>query len=516
VKWIGFLIGLAGCLAGAQAVKQGDAYVVSPVDVVRADASRAAEPLVVSRLGDGAAESVLLRYSLADLPERNPAVASMVCKVEGRGTGKNPALALYVVKNNWSGTAVPEKIRRISEATLRPDRTDVFSFQIRQEDWSGDEISLLMEMRSPPGFSQPVTLLDSPKLYLAGQSDPEFRQELLVPVWSGSQIINETLLPTSYDGKPAEACLAFAPSRIVSVRNYRLDQLYQDHRDYEVDGRTLRLTDGSSIPFLRYEELYHKDPSAKPGAMKMRDGGWLTFSESSFFNDRQLAVTYEHNEPWAGPVPASAQKFLPRTFQALQNGGSLKLVVFGDSISNGSNASGKSLRAPFLPRWADLVAERLRQVYPVKLDYINPSLGGMTSRWGRETVDGLVSFEKPDLVIIGFGMNDGGGVSTDEFIENTRAMMDSIRGGNPQAEFILLMSMQPNSRWRNLDPMPEYLQALRRLQGPGVAVADVWSIHEYLLQHKTYWDMTGNHVNHPNDFMVRIYAQTLLAVLGVE
>jgi hypothetical protein len=27
--------------------------------------------------------------------------------------------------------------------------------------------------------------------------------------------------------------------------------------------------------------------------------------------------------------------------------------------------------------------------------------------------------------------------------------------------------------------------------------------------------MTGNHVNHPNDFMVRVYAQAVLATLGV-
>ena len=37
-----------------------------------------------------------------------------------------------------------------------------------------------------------------------------------------------------------------------------------------------------------------------------------------------------------------------------------------------------------------------------------------------------------------------------------------------------------------------------------------------LLKYKIYWDMTGNHVNHPNDFMVRIYAQTLLGTLGLE
>lgn len=150
-------------------------------------------------------------------------------------------------------------------------------------------------------------------------------------------------------------------------------------------------------------------------------------------------------------------------------------------------------------------------------NYINPSLGGMRSDWGKNVVDGLVSFEKPDLVVLGFGMNDGGVPFTvEQFVANTRAMMESVRKQNPAAEFILLMSFQPNSKWRSLEPMPGYLEALKKMEGPGVAVADVWSTHGYLLAHKTYWDMTGNHVNHPNDFMVRIYAQTVLVALGIE
>jgi hypothetical protein len=123
--------------------------------------------------------------------------------------------------------------------------------------------------------------------------------------------------------------------------------------------------------------------------------------------------------------------------------------------------------------------------------------------------------EKPDLVILGFGMNDGAGVPVETFVENTRAMMDTVREANPAAEFVLLMSFQPNSRWRDFGPMPEYLAALRAMEGPGVALADLWSMHGYLLQHKDYADMTGNHVNHPNDFMVRVYAQVLAARLGV-
>jgi hypothetical protein len=59
----------------------------------------------------------------------------------------------------------------------------------------------------------------------------------------------------------------------------------------------------------------------------------------------------------------------------------------------------------------------------------------------------------------------------------------------------------------------DYLPALKSLESEQVAVADVWSMSEYILQTKRYSDISGNHINHPNDFMVRIYAQVTGALL---
>jgi hypothetical protein len=342
-------------------------------------------------------------------------------------------------------------------------------------------------------------------------------QNLLHPVWKGSRMVNETLLPTSYAGKPAQANLAFVPSQVISVKSYDLDKTYEAGKDYIVDGQVLKLTASSSIPFMNYTDLYPDHPTVKPATRETLAGGYLTFSEGTFFKENQLAITYEHQQSWDGPVPQSAAAFLPKTFAQLKAGAPFKLAVFGDSISVGASASGMRFWPPYMPRWADMVVGQLQQMYGSKIDYVNPSLGGMTSKWGRDTVDGLVSFEKPDLVILGFGMNDAGfRISSSEFSSNIRSIMDSIRRQNPDAEFILLMSFQPNSNWRTLEPMPAYLAELKKMEGVGTTVVDIWSIHGYLLGRKAYWDMTGNHVNHPNDFIVRIYAQGLLSALGVE
>jgi hypothetical protein len=49
-----------------------------------------------------------------------------------------------------------------------------------------------------------------------------------------------------------------------------------------------------------------------------------------------------------------------------------------------------------------------------------------------------------------------------------------------------------------------------------VALADLTSIWIEFLTKKLDWDLTGNGVNHPNDFGHRVYAQVLGAVIAPE
>jgi hypothetical protein len=39
------------------------------------------------------------------------------------------------------------------------------------------------------------------------------------------------------------------------------------------------------------------------------------------------------------------------------------------------------------------------------------------------------------------------------------------------------------------------------------------AVHGSLLSKKSYADMTGNNINHPNDYLARVYAQTLLTTV---
>jgi hypothetical protein len=57
-----------------------------------------------------------------------------------------------------------------------------------------------------------------------------------------------------------------------------------------------------------------------------------------------------------------------------------------------------------------------------------------------------------------------------------------------------------------------YLEQLLQISSKqkGVVVADMTTMHQELLKRKAFIDMTGNNVNHTNDYLTRVYAQVIL------
>ncbi|MEG1875393.1 MAG: GDSL-type esterase/lipase family protein, partial [Angelakisella sp.] len=119
--------------------------------------------------------------------------------------------------------------------------------------------------------------------------------------------------------------------------------------------------------------------------------------------------------------------------------------------------------------------------------------------------------------VIGFGMNDSGaGISLGEYKDNLQAILQTTRAGNPAAEFILISPTVPSpdcQGWTKLQP--SYQQALETLAQElrGVVVAPMTKVQQFLLSRKRYADVSGNGVNHPNDFMARIHAQVIVQCL---
>ncbi len=343
--------------------------------------------------------------------------------------------------------------------------------------------------------------------------------EVLHPFWQGHLIKREPVLFVAASAStPVTARLLFEPDVVLRVENGDGRTTYKEGRDYvwKRGTRTLTLVKGSRIPMETMEELF--PPKGSPGSYgETKDGqkGLLFHEGGKFFWQRQVFVTYRHKEPWTEFVPQTAGRQLHSTIAELRAHKPLKLVVLGDSISWGYCASDIFHGYPYQPPYAGLLAEALRTKYRDTVTLVDLSVGGMTSTWGVEQAP-IVAEHKPDLVVLAFGMNDASErMPVAEYAEHSRRMIQIIRKSNPDVEFILVATMTGNPDWVKADQTiyAGYLDALEQMAGPGVVVANMTTIWNELVARKKFEDLTGNGINHPNDFGYMVYAQVILAML---
>jgi lysophospholipase L1-like esterase len=345
-----------------------------------------------------------------------------------------------------------------------------------------------------------------------------YQAELLRPFWLGDTVLGESALFIRDPLTGAEsATLMFPVRRVLRVTNAAEDMTYEEGRDYtwQPGSRTITLPAGSRIVSRAPAELRRPAGSQKY-QLTHRDGqGEIYFGGLLEYHAMQTSVTYEHDDMlWTGPTPAFDPAALPRTIAALRARRPLSIVLLGDSISSGCNASGWGEGAPFQPPYQELLRRHLAEHYQADVKLTNLSVGGTDTAWGLGMVERVVA-ERPDLVILAFGMNDSAGRPAKEYQANIRAIHDGIRAELPAAEFILVAPMLGNRDWVRLqhDLFPQYRDALANLCAAGTALADLTGVWTVLLEHKQDWDLTGNGVNHPNDFGHRAYAQVLAALL---
>ncbi|HGE70933.1 TPA: SGNH/GDSL hydrolase family protein [Candidatus Poribacteria bacterium] len=337
------------------------------------------------------------------------------------------------------------------------------------------------------------------------------------PFWISEVMESESLFFVQKDeNELPNDTLLFIPDKILSVKSASRDILYNEGKDYIINQEgIISLPKGSRIPFKTAEEM-RPAPNSPNSIPACRDGkSHLLFGEGHFFHDMQIEISYTHKETWKAPIPEFALNDLPKTKDKLINKLSLKVVLFGDSISAGGNASGFTGAKPFMPPYGDLVVHGLQEYYGSEITYKNYSVGGTASEWGLQNIS-VVAEENPDLVIIAFGMNDASGrVTPEQFKTNIYRQMKAVKEKNPNAEFILVATMTANPEWTASSPdlYPIYRDMLKTLCSDGVILADMTSMWTELLKRKSYASLTGNGVNHPNDFGHRIYAQVILALL---
>jgi len=345
-----------------------------------------------------------------------------------------------------------------------------------------------------------------------------FARQQLRPFWQGDTVFGESVLFIKDTATgAAHANLLYPIDQVLTLRNSAHTITYERGRDYQWTKGTfeLRLPAGSRIVSRTPAEL-RRPPNSQKFRLTHRDGnGEILFGAKLEYHDLQTVVTYRHApSTWDSSLPRFDPKALPLTVGKLRHRQPVSIVVLGDSISTGCNASGWAGAAPFQPAYPELLGLDLREWYDVQARMTNLSVGGTRSQWGLTMVDRVVA-ANPDLVILAFGMNDASGVTAEKYRDNIKAMVQKIRDHRPECEFILVATMLGNQDWTLLhqELFDQYRDALADLCAPGVALADLTSVWHEFLKRKKYWDLTGNGVNHPNDFGHRVYAQVITTLL---
>lgn len=345
------------------------------------------------------------------------------------------------------------------------------------------------------------------------------------PVWQGNTMYNEIVMffPNGKTKKVDPAPLLYRPKKVLSVRSYDLKTEYIEGIDYTVEHGRIALTENSRIQAWAYDDFYLSAPSASPaGGLPCIGvpGRYFAFGDGALFGRYQVCVTYTHEDPWDGPVPAYQGHKLPATSLALAQKQTIHFVYYGDSVTVGKEASGLLGIAPNMPAWADMVTQELELLTGAIIHATNTAKGGKTTRWGLANIEENVNRYYPDLVVLAFGMNDGSRKYTpDEYKANTENMIKAVRIQNPNCEFLLVATHLPNPEEGSRQGYhTEYVACLKEIAGSmrGVAVANITEVHQHLLTKKRYGDMTANNVNHPNDWLIRVQGQIIVQALWPE
>ena len=362
-------------------------------------------------------------------------------------------------------------------------------------------------------------------------------------VFSGTTSFKETVM---FIDKGDVKSLLFPIESIVTVTSYDGKTTYEEGKDYVIEDGKLKVTENSSIRCITSAVYYNY-----AGSLIHKNGKPLFWGESQM-KQWQVCVTYTHADNWDGYLQTSRLDVYKDFVKKLVDGEDVTVFFYGDSITWGACSTFSEGVQPkqgaypmlFVQALADLFGYTVKYVntglkasmacHPVPttdyvagtrgtITYVNTAIGGWTSQNGVENFDKFVGDQVEkygcDLLVLAFGMNDGG-VPATTTQANDKNIIDRLFAINPDAAVMILSTMTPHSGtdWDSNNTKGQERQLLLlarnyRDEGKAVAVACMNSVSKAVQEHKTFNDYAGNNINHPNDWFYRVYAQNLLQTL---
>lgn len=218
--------------------------------------------------------------------------------------------------------------------------------------------------------------------------------------------------------------------------------------------------------------------------------------------------------------PSAAERFIPRTLAKLEAGERVRILAWGDSVTDGG----------YLPerdadRWQEQFARRLRARFP-KAEVVL-----MTEAWGGRNTDSYrreppgspknykekVLDVRPDLIVSEF-VNDAG-LNEAGVYERYGRILEEFR--EIGAEWVILTPHYVRPDWMGLasekeidDDPRAYVKALRKFTAEkGIALAEGSLRYGRLWrQGIPYSTLMMNNINHPNPYGMGLFADALMAL----
>lgn len=289
----------------------------------------------------------------------------------------------------------------------------------------------------------------------------------------------------------------FPIKKVIKVYSANGDP-FKEGQDYTVTELGIKITSASRIkkaPIGYLDEI--TDDDRKNYGVKV----------STEVQEYQYYIAYEKNE-----------KYEPKRFGEINyNCKECSVTFFGDSITLGANSS-STYAEPYQPPYVDIVMNYMACKHKnINWSYRNTAVGGWNTNNAVSAFPWRVNSKKSDIVVLGFGMNDGGGISPSLYKENLSKVIIGIREKNPNVPIVLISSTRanPKAKIQHEEFITQYRIILAELakKYKNVVFADVTDTWDFIRKNKSYYDLTGNGLNHPNDFGHRVIANVVISAL---
>lgn len=283
--------------------------------------------------------------------------------------------------------------------------------------------------------------------------------------------------------------------------------------DYVVDydRGTIRRTDNSAIP--NYREHYVTYNSGKftwlnnpenynPGSNRQYQ---VRVDYSYYVSEKELEVLENNSDCLSNGV---RKKIL--------NGESITIALCGDSIGAGGDTNGEGIFLNYLD-------ETLEQYYGIDVKTQNLSIAGRNRDLLLENLPNIIA-EKPDILMIEFGMNDHCGVdgSSEERVSAYKKDIENaiIVLRENDIDVILIGFFQQNMTWdaENMEATRLYNEALKDIANRcGIYFADVYSVFERVGNIKSLSrDVMADFIHHPTEWGHKLYMTSIIGAFNIN